>query len=197
MNDLAVALHADWLSDAAARIRQPRLRESFANDARMRVRVAARLAAEQGLPDAETHGLNATSRQILASFSQDSARLVTLTGLVWNARFLARMVTRDAVTPVLGQIDRKDLIFALKLREFAPAEASFGYEAGKLRDFIETAGLRCVLSWLKSLPPGLAGRLRMSLPRVLSFADEAASLPPAICADILVLAAHNFTSREV
>ena len=42
MNDLAVALHADWLSDAAARIRQPRLRESFANDARMRVRVAAR-----------------------------------------------------------------------------------------------------------------------------------------------------------
>ena len=68
MNDLAVALHADWLSDAAARIRQPRLRESFANDARMRVRVAARLAAEQGLPDAETHGLNATSRQILAAF---------------------------------------------------------------------------------------------------------------------------------
>lgn len=196
MNALAVALHADWLSDAATRIRQPRLRESFAADARMRARVAARLAAEQGLPDAETHSLNAASRQILAALQHDPSRMVTLTGLVWNARFLARMVTRDAVTPVLAQIDRKDLIFALKLREFAPAEATFGYEAGKLREFIETAGLRCLLSWLKSLPPGLAGRLRMSLPRVLSFADEAASLPPAICADILVLAARNFTARE-
>jgi hypothetical protein len=197
MNGPAVVLHPDWLSDAAARIRQPRLRESFTADARMRARVAARLAVEQGLPEVETNGLNAASRQVIAALSQDPARLVTLTGLVWNARFLARMVTRDAVTPVLGQIDRKDLVFALKLREFAPAEASFGYEAGKLREFIETAGLRCILSWLKSLPPGLAGRLRMSLPRVLSFADEAAALPPAICADILILAARNFTSREV
>jgi hypothetical protein len=196
MTGLSVALHADWLSDAATRIRQPRLRESFATDARMRARVAARLAAEQGLPDAEIQNLNAASRQIIAAISQDPARLVTLTGLVWNARFLSRMVTRDAVTPVLGQVDRKDLVFALKLREFAPAETSFGYEAGKLREFIETAGLRCVLSWLKSQPPGLAGRLRMSLPRVLSFSDEAACLPPSICADILVLAARHFTSRE-
>lgn len=196
MNGLAVALHADWLSDAATRIRQPRLRESFTADARMRARVAARLAAEQGLPDAETNVLNPASRQIIAALSQDPARLVTLTGLVWNARFLARMVTRDAVTPVLGQFDRKDLVFALKLMEFAPAETAFGYEAGKLREFMDTAGLRCMLSWLKSLPPGLAGRLRMSLPRILSFADDAASLPPAICADILILAARNFTQRE-
>ena len=132
MNGPAVVLHPDWLSDAAARIRQPRLRESFTADARMRARVAARLAVEQGLPEVETNGLNAASRQVIAAFSQDPARLVTLTGLVWNARFLARMVTRDAVARVLGQIDRKDLVFAFKLREFAPAEASFGYEAGGL-----------------------------------------------------------------
>ena len=69
MNGPAVVLHPDWLSDAAARIRQPRLRESFTADARMRARVAARLAVEQGLPEVETNGLNAASRQVIAAFS--------------------------------------------------------------------------------------------------------------------------------
>jgi hypothetical protein len=158
-----VVLHADWMADVAGRIRQPRLRELIASDPRMRLRFAARLSREQGLPEPELDGISPASRQILAAFAQDPARLVTLTGLVWNARLLARMVTREAMTPILGQFDRKDIVFALKLREFAPPEQSFGYEVGKLREFIDTAGLRCMLSWLRALPPGLSGRLRMAM----------------------------------
>lgn len=191
-----VSLHGDWLNDAAARIRAPRLREAVAQDARMRARIANRLAEEQGLPQPEAQGLDASGRAIADALAQDSKRLVLLAGLVWNAKLLARMITREALASVLSQFERKDLVFAMKLKDFAPGEAQFGYEAGKLKEFIEAAGTRCLVSWIRALPVGIGGRLRMSLPRALSFHDQAAALHPQLCADILLLAARNMAARE-
>ena len=192
-----ISLHSDWLQDAASRISKPNLRDTLTQDNRMRARLANRLAEEQGLPAAEEEALDAAGRTISKVLADDAARLVLLTGLLWNARLLARMITNDALKPVLAQFDRKDVVFALKLKDFAPAEGQFGYEAGKLKEFIEAAGMRCLVSWMRSLPQGLGGRLRMALPKTLTFNDQQASLPSQICADILLLAARNMNTRAL
>ena len=192
----AFQLHPDWVGEIVARLKDDRLRDAVVSDPRMRARIAARLASEQGLPEPDLRGLLPTARQIITAYNTDTQRLVMLAGLLWNARLLARMVTRDAMANVMGQFDRADIVYAVKLREFAPPEQSTGFEPAKLREVVATSGLRCTLSWLKALPPGLAGRLRMSIPRTLSFADDAARLPAENCADILILAARSIKEPE-
>jgi hypothetical protein len=170
-------LHADWQGDWCPSIRSPQNREAIIRNPRLSRRPAADLARQNGLLPAARAGAAASFSDVVACHVAVShpQRFRRLLGLAVLAPAIATEIDPETVRELRTHFDAGDLRLALATRAEGDLAEAVPFAMSRITTLVDAEGHALLREWMAGLPPALADRVRLTLPKK----DSAAGAMPA------------------
>lgn len=195
----AEALHPDWQADWAPTLRSRAVRAEIAADPRLRTRIGRLVADGLSLPRPDAAQISAGDLVAYRAALADPARLVRLSGLVWHARMLARLVAGQQLRAYAAAVDLDDIRLALGLRDLAPVDqgaAASGFDVARFAEIVDRDGTRLVVAFAEALAPAFHGRLMLTLAKASVFDRGRTPIHKHSCQRIVHSVAERLVGRS-